>query len=226
MGAVAVRSCEFISSLIAIYGCIADSKALALVSNNRNFWLFNGFEELGMSDDRAFRAMVFARQAHAAQVRKYTGNSYVDHLAEVAGIVASVAPAQMFAVMVAVSWLHDYIEDQRAADDIDGTQAKAMLLREFGVEVADGIVLLSDMEQGNRAARKAMSCSRLARAPAWVQTIKCADLISNTSSIVRHDPKFAVTYLAEKRVLLDAMTQADHRLRTIAYQQTHRGSHA
>ena len=38
----------------------------------------------------AFYAMDFARQAHAGHRRKYTGNPYSDHLAEVAGIVATV----------------------------------------------------------------------------------------------------------------------------------------
>lgn len=38
----------------------------------------------------ALRAMTFAREAHAGQARRYTGNPYVDHLAEVAGIVATV----------------------------------------------------------------------------------------------------------------------------------------
>ncbi|NLD69639.1 MAG: guanosine polyphosphate pyrophosphohydrolase, partial [Limnobacter sp.] len=40
--------------------------------------------------DLAFDAMMFARQVHSRQVRKYSGNPYVDHLAEVAGIVATV----------------------------------------------------------------------------------------------------------------------------------------
>jgi guanosine-3',5'-bis(diphosphate) 3'-pyrophosphohydrolase len=73
---------------------------------------------------------------------------------------------------------------------------------------------------GNRAERKAASRARLAAAPGWVQTIKCADLISNTSSIVKHDPKFAVTYLEEKRLLLDVLTKADPRLVAIARQQS------
>jgi hypothetical protein len=83
----------------------------------------------------------------------------------------------------------------------------------------DGVMLLSDLEQGNRAERKAASRARLADAPAWVQTIKCADLISNTSSIVLRDPKFAVTYLEEKRLLLDVLTKADPRLHALALSQ-------
>jgi hypothetical protein len=60
---------------------------------------------------------------------------------------------------------------------------------------------------------------RLAMVLGTVQTIKCADLISNTASIALHDPKFAVVYLAEKRALLDVLTQAHPQLRAIAYGQ-------
>lgn len=159
--------------------------------------------------DLTFRAMLFAREVHQAQVRKYTGNPYTDHLAEVAGIVASVGGDER---SIAVAWLHDCIEDQGIAS--------FELTSHFGQEVASGVLALSDLEVGNRAERKAASRERLAKAPSWVQTIKCADLISNTSSIVMHDPKFAVTYLEEKRLLLDVMAQADPRLLALARYQT------
>ena len=156
----------------------------------------------------AYKAMMFARVVHAEQLRKYTANAYVDHLAEVAGIVAAVGASDE---MIAIAWLHDCIEDQ-------GVSVHA-LRDEFGDIVAAGVLMLSDLEAGNRVERKAASRVRLAAAPGWVQTIKCADLISNTSSIVKHDPKFAVTYLEEKRLLLDVLTLADQRLVTIARQQ-------
>jgi guanosine-3',5'-bis(diphosphate) 3'-pyrophosphohydrolase len=161
----------------------------------------------------AYEAMMFAREAHKVQQRKYTGNPYIDHLAEVAGIVAAVADDAMMAydTMIAVAWLHDSREDQ----GVSGAEIEDR----FGMRVAVGVALLSDFEQGNRAERKAASRARLATAPGWVQTIKCADLISNTSSIVKHDPKFAVTYLEEKRLLLDVMTKADPRLVALARAQ-------
>lgn len=162
----------------------------------------------------AYDAMMFAREVHKAQVRKYTGNPYADHLAEVAGIVATVQGQFMLppGVVLATAWLHDCVEDQ----GVD----QYTLRDKFGDAVLAGVMLLSDLEQGNRAERKAASRNRLSMAPSWVQTIKCADLISNTSSIVKHDPKFAVTYLAEKRLLLDVMTKADDRLRAMAYEQS------
>jgi guanosine-3',5'-bis(diphosphate) 3'-pyrophosphohydrolase len=160
----------------------------------------------------AYEAMQFARKVHAAQVRKYTGNPYTDHLAEVAGIAMSVGwrhPQIHPDNFMAVCWLHDCIEDQ-------GVTAPQLLSLAMPEIVVQGVLLLSDLEPGNRAQRKAASRARLAQAPGWVQTIKCADLISNTSSIVQHDPKFAVTYLEEKRLLLDVLTKADPRLVEIA----------
>jgi GTP diphosphokinase / guanosine-3',5'-bis(diphosphate) 3'-diphosphatase len=164
----------------------------------------------------AYEAMMFAREVHKDQRRKYTGNPYVDHLAEVAGIVVA-APSynpsyDMEGVMPAVAWLHDCVED---CGILPG-----YLHDRFGFHVARGVDLLSDLETGNRAERKAASRERLASAPGWIQTIKCADLISNTSSIVQHDPKFAVTYLEEKRLLLAVMTKADPRLRALALSQS------
>lgn len=168
----------------------------------------------------AFQAMEFARLVHAEQVRKYTGNPYADHLAEVAGIVATVTNWEQIdpEVLVATAWLHDTMEDQGASVHqlhvaLSGNSLSAI------DHVVRGVVLLSDLETGNRAERKAASRARLAAAPGWVQTIKCADLISNTSSIVKHDPKFAVLYLEEKRLLLDVLTKADPRLHAIAVQR-------
>lgn len=161
----------------------------------------------------AFEAMVFARDVHSTQVRKYTGNPYSDHLAEVAGIVSTVAinSMQMQAVMIATAWLHDCIEDQDVVP--------ADLARRFGPDVQAGVLALSDLEIGNRAERKAASRKRLAAAPWWVQNIKVADLISNTSSIVKHDPKFAAVYLEEKRLLLDVLTNANEQLLEVARKQ-------
>jgi len=156
----------------------------------------------------AFRAMQFAREVHKNQVRKYTGDPYTNHLAEVAGIVSTVRGEEE---VTAVAWLHDCIEDQGCTRD--------QLVGLFGEVVASGVYLLSDLEEGNRRERKEKSRQRLSLTHDWVQTIKVADLISNTSSIVKHDPKFAEVYLEEKRLLLDVLTKADKGLLEIAHSQ-------
>lgn len=167
----------------------------------------------------AFDAMEFAREVHANQRRRYTNAPYFDHLAEVAGIAMSVGwkiPHVHPDEFMAAAWLHDCVEDQGVAE--------GELIHMFGTVVARGVMLLSDLEQGNRATRKRLSRERLAAAPGWVQTIKCADLISNTSSIVQYDPAFAKVYLEEKRLLLEVMTKADRRLWEIANQLSQEGA--
>lgn len=156
----------------------------------------------------AYEAMCFAREVHKNQRRKYTNAPYVIHLAEVAALTSAVIPGQAFQ---AVAWLHDCIEDQGVTPDT--------LTEKFGRIVSEYVTLLSDLETGNRAQRKAASRERLANAPAFVQTIKVADLISNTGSIVQHDPNFARVYMQEKQLLLDVLTKADARLVQIAREQ-------
>lgn len=95
--------------------------------------------------------------------------------------------------MLATAWLHDTVEDC----DVTMSQIEAR----FGFRVAVGVSGLSDLETGvNRAERKAKARDRLAACAGWIQTIKCADILSNTGSIVQHDPKFAEVYLVEKRL--------------------------
>lgn len=156
------------------------------------------------------RARVFATAAHAAvgQVRKYTFEPYIVHPAEVASIVRSVPHTDE---MVAAAWLHDTVEDT----DVTIEDVRA----EFGDKVAELVGWLTDVsrpEDGNRAVRKAMDRAHSAAAPAEAQTVKLADLIANTRSIMKHDVAFAKTYLEEKRLLLDVMDKGDATLLAIA----------
>ena len=158
----------------------------------------------------AEHARIFATAAHAAvgQLRKYTNEPYIVHPAEVVSTVRSVPHTE---AMLAAAWLHDVVEDTGVT--IETVRA------EFGSEVADLVAWLTDVsrpEDGNRAHRKARDREHTAAAPAEAQTVKLADLISNTRSIMAHDPKFAVTYLEEKRALLAVMTRGDATLMAIA----------
>jgi guanosine-3',5'-bis(diphosphate) 3'-pyrophosphohydrolase len=161
-----------------------------------------------------YEAMAFARQIHKDQKRKYTNEPYSGHLAEVAGIVGSVTDS---AEALATAWLHDVVEDQ--AVDI------RLIEQKFGPETAEGVMALSDVEKGNREARESASRERLHAAKPWIQTIKVADIISNTSAIALHDPSFAPKYLAEKRAMLQVLDKADSKLMQIALDQTRQQAH-
>lgn len=157
------------------------------------------------------RAMAFSMRAHGEQPRKYTAEPYWKHCAEVAALVATAPGATE--EMVAAAWLHDTVEDtETTLDTIKGL---------FGEEVARLVKGLTDVsvpEDGNRKARKAIDRKHLQGTCGHTHTIKMADLISNTSSILTHDRGFGRIYLAEKRLLLEEVTRGDPTLTRMAWE--------
>lgn len=154
-------------------------------------------------------AQSFARKKHEGQKRKYTGEPYINHCRSVANQVAMVTNNQD---MICAAWLHDIIED---------TGTLAMELNElFGPRVTQLVVELTDQytlfRDGNRAMRKQKECERISKISPDAQTIKLADLIDNTKSIVERDPDFAKVYLKEKENLLEVLTKGDYGLYEIA----------
>jgi (p)ppGpp synthase/HD superfamily hydrolase len=152
------------------------------------------------------RALDVAWKAHSGQRRKYTDEPYFTHPYVVAHIIAFHDGPYW---LQAAALLHDTVEDTSVTLD--------ELARIFPPEVVAAVDYMTERPHpGNRAARKAAECARLATGTADQQTLKLADLIDNTSSIVQFDPKFAVVYLAEKRALLDALTAAWPKVRAEA----------
>lgn len=150
------------------------------------------------------KATVFATKAHEGQVRKYTGEPYINHPCEVVEIVRSVSHNEF---MLAAAWLHDVVEDTPVT--------LWEIWKEFGFHVACLVEELTDIskpEDGNREVRKAVDRLHTANASPSAKTIKLADLISNTGSIVEFGKGFAKIYLAEKRLLLDFLQEGDEKL--------------
>lgn len=151
-------------------------------------------------------AKIYAKASHekVGQLRKYTNDPYIVHPAEVAQIVSTVEHTDE---MLAAAWLHDTVEDTDVSiEDIR---------KEFGDVVADLVSDLTDVskpEDGNRKTRKEIDRQHTAKASAQAKTIKLADLISNSSSIVEHDKKFAKVYLKEKALLLEVLREGDAEL--------------
>lgn len=157
------------------------------------------------------KAEQFAVQAHGPQKRKYTGEPYIVHPIEVSQIVRTVPHTN---AMVAAAILHDVIEDTEATyDDV---------VVNFGVVIADLVNELTDVskpEDGNRAVRKALDRAHLAKASADAQTIKLADVISNSKDIKVNDPKFAKVYIPEMKALLEVLDKGDSELMKQAEKQ-------
>lgn len=113
--------------------------------------------------------------------------------------------------MVCAAWLHDTVEDC-------GVQYQAIQCV-LGENVAELVEMLTDVSQpndGNRAARKAIDRAHTAQASSRAKTIKLADLIDNSRSIIASDPEFARIYLNEKRLLLEVLGDGDVTLFAIA----------
>lgn len=151
-------------------------------------------------------AAAFASKAHASinQRRKYTGEPYIRHPAAVAAIAWT---AGLDDEAIAAAWLHDVVEDTPVTiSEIEQI---------FGQVVATYVDFLTDKStpaDGGRAARKAFDRARLVDAPRAVKSVKLADLIHNSLSIIQHDPDFAHVYLREKLALLEVLKDGNEHL--------------
>lgn len=149
------------------------------------------------------RAKEFARRYHDSidHKRKYTGDQYITHPSAVVELVRTTPHTQ---AMLCAAWLHDTVEDTPAT--------LSEIEREFGSEIAGLVEMLTDVSKlsdGNRAVRKAIDRDHTAKASPEAKTIKLADLIDNTKSIVEFDKDFAKVYLAEKVLLLEVLKDGD-----------------
>ena len=148
-----------------------------------------------------FKAYEFAKKAHEGQVRKYTGVPYITQPVEVMRIVSTVPHTEE---MLAAALLHDVVEDCEVEHWVIGN--------EFGSWVQSYVIDLTDVSKpgdGNRAKRKEIDRQHTATAHPNAKTIKLADLISNSRSIVKHDKDFARVYIKEKELLLEVLTEGD-----------------
>jgi (p)ppGpp synthase/HD superfamily hydrolase len=140
----------------------------------------------------------FARRAHEGQVRKYTGEPYVEHVLAV-GLMYQTYAESVDTNALYAAILHDTVEDCDVT--IEEIQSK------FGDKVAEYVWYLTKPESfvGDRAQRKALDRARLALAPSVVRFIKTLDIMHNAKSIKKEDPQMWSTWRIEMRDLLDAM---------------------
>ena len=155
-------------------------------------------------------ARAFSIGAHEAiqQKRKYTGEPYYMHPMAVGSIVWGAYGDEN---MLAAAYLHDVVEDTGVT--------LSTIENLFGEDIAtlvSGLTDVSKSSDGNREERKRIDREHTAQQSPRCKTIKLADLIHNSQSILEHDRDFAKIYIKEKELLLDVLKEGDSKLWNIA----------
>jgi (p)ppGpp synthase/HD superfamily hydrolase len=149
-----------------------------------------------MKNDIIKQAAKFSYRAHFGQFRKYTGRPYIVHPAKVAHLLKSTTSD-----IICAGWLHDVIEDTDYTED--------ELIPIFGNDIVSHVLEVTNIakpDDGNRQKRFQINLDHLKNVSYAGATIKCADIIDNVPSIVKHDPEFAKVYIKEKMQVMDAIS--------------------
>jgi GTP diphosphokinase / guanosine-3',5'-bis(diphosphate) 3'-diphosphatase len=145
----------------------------------------------------------FAAEKHSNQKRKgAAGEPYVNHLIEVAGLVA-MALTEPDANVIIAALLHDTVEDTNTT--------REELIEQFGTDVADLVAELTDDKSLPQAVRKRLQIEHAPRLSARAQIVKLADKISNVRSILSSPPvnwslERRLEYVAWSRRVVGAMS--------------------
>lgn len=123
-------------------------------------------------------ALVYARQLHAAQLRKGTAVPYVAHLLAVTAIVLEHGGGEDESI---AALLHDAVEDQ------GGASTRAEIRRRFGetvVAIVDGCTDAETIPKPPWRERKEAYIAHIAGASASVRLVSAADKLHNAGSIL------------------------------------------
>lgn len=126
------------------------------------------------------QAADFAARLHTGQTRKGVASEpYINHLAEVASLLAS-SLDEPDAYLVAAAWLHDSIEDAGATRE----QLDAL----FGQFVADIVVEVTDDKNLPKAERKRLQVVNTPHKSKDARMLKLADKTSNVRALAASPP--------------------------------------
>lgn len=157
------------------------------------------FENYDFDSHVKRRAFAFCIYAHSIknQIRKYSGLPYHTHPYAVAKILENVEMKSDEVICAAL--LHDVVEDTYFT--------LSFIEKLFGSRVAQLVEMLTDVskpEDGNRKVRKNIDLEHTALADYEGKSIKLADLIHNSGSMMELEG-FGYKWMKEKRNLLEVL---------------------
>ena len=121
----------------------------------------------------------FAAARHSAQRRKGASASYINHLLAVADLVSS-ALSEPDTNLVIAALLHDTVEDVGVT--------KQELIENFGQDVADLVLEVTDDKSLPKQERKRLQIVNAPKKTVRAQVIKLADKISNLRAVLASPP--------------------------------------
>lgn len=153
-------------------------------------------------------AHAWAADAHRNQVRKYTGNPYIEHprhLEKMAELWfgGTQLPLNFRKHVRIAALLHDTIEDCGVTEQ--------EIEKVFGYQVSKAVASLTKVNDPNmkRREKNKAYCEQLRQACPIAIAVKAFDILSNTQDLVASgDRKFAKTYLEESEHKLMALRTA------------------
>jgi guanosine-3',5'-bis(diphosphate) 3'-pyrophosphohydrolase len=143
---------------------------------------------------------MFSIKAHGAQVRKYGGEPYINHLVRVMETCKEYTTSLP---VLAAALLHDVLEDTVVLKEELSSFLIGIMSTENAVKTIKLVVGLTDVFTTedypllNRKKRKQKEAVRMGEIDPDAQTIKYADIIDNTVDITKNDINFAGKYLLE-----------------------------
>jgi guanosine-3',5'-bis(diphosphate) 3'-pyrophosphohydrolase len=141
-------------------------------------------------------AAEFAARRHSGKARKGRGNEpYVNHLAEVANLLATVADGAD-TELVAAGWLHDTIEDTETT--------REELAQKFGNRVADLVDEVTDDMSLPKDRRRQKQIEDAPHKSPGAKLIKIADKVSNVRARIVPRPS-----AQEREDLIDYVNWAE-----------------
>ena len=153
------------------------------------------------------RAWFFASKAHKNQKYPKDELPYITHVGQVMMEVMVVAPEldnPELALLCAI--LHDTVEDTEVTYEL--------LVQEFSLGVADGVVALSKNEEFlTKQKRMLDSLERIKKQPKEIWVVKMADRVSNLGEPPLHWSKEKITaYKNEAKTILDYFKSANKKM--------------
>lgn len=150
----------------------------------------------------------FAAAAHAGQIRKYTGEPYINHPVRVMTTCRKVTSCVH---ILAAALLHDVLEDTPVQKPELEIFLKSVLSEKDAhnalhlvIELTD-VYIKADYPRLNRRRRKELEHKRISGISTDAQTIKYADVIDNAPNTSNADPDFAPKLLREYQDMLNSI---------------------